>query len=278
VLKPVESYHWRTGDNWEKVGGRKAFAVWSREELAAEYAGTARADKRVLVQEMIAGEDDCLVSAACYFDQNSSLTGAFTTQKLAQGPERFGTGFVVQAVERPEVVELTVRLLKELRFTGIAEVEYKWNSAAKEFQLIEINPRPWDQHRIGAACGMDLMHIAYCEHAGLRIPPSNFTASAKKWIAEDSFVMVALGLAWRGEGKKLRSLFRLIRGDRLYAVWSRRDPLPFLRYLFGSFIPGLTKRVVRAMWSKISGRSGRKAGKENQRIDVCHLEKGGNHG
>lgn len=101
VLKPVASYHWRKGENWAKVGGRKALAVFSREELLGEYAAIALADRRALLQEMVSGGDDCLVSAACYFDRESKLVAAFTTRKLAQAPDGFGTGFIVQAVDRP---------------------------------------------------------------------------------------------------------------------------------------------------------------------------------
>jgi D-aspartate ligase len=276
VLKPVESYHWRKGGNWEKVGGRKAFAVSSREELLAEYAATARADQRVLLQEMISGEDDCLVSACCYFDRDSNPAAAFTTQKLAQSPERFGTGFIVQSVERSEILEPTFRLLRELRFTGIAEVEYKWDSVKREYQLIEINPRPWDQHRLGAAAGVDLMQIAYCEHAGEAMPAVRKRPSSKKWIAEDVFIMTALRLAWRRDGANLRKLFRTASGEHSFAVWSDKDPMPGLGYLFRSFLPGLMGAGVKTMWARLRGRgaSSRQEGVEYGR----HLEKGKSHG
>ena len=55
VVKPVESCDWRTGGNWQKVGQRKALAVWSEEELQYEYTAISRAAERVLLQEMITG-------------------------------------------------------------------------------------------------------------------------------------------------------------------------------------------------------------------------------
>jgi predicted ATP-grasp superfamily ATP-dependent carboligase len=278
VLKPVESYHWRQGGNWAKVGGRKAFAVTSPEELLAEYAATSRAHQRVLLQEMISGEDDCLVSAACYLDRDSNLRAAFTTQKLAQAPERFGTGFIVQAVERPEILGPTEHLLREMKFTGIAEVEYKWDSVKREYQLIEINPRPWDQHRLGNYCGVDLMHVAYCEHAGLAIPVVRQRASPKKWIAEDTFVMTALRLAWKRDTKKLRWLFGVARGERSYAVWSARDPLPFLRYLFRTFLPGLIGAGVQTIWGLVKGGLTGSPSPQQRNEVASNLEKGKSHG
>lgn len=259
ILKPVASYHWRKGGNWEKVGGRKALAVFSPEELLVEYAAIARADRRALLQEMVSGDDDCLVSAACYLDRESNLVAAFTTQKLAQAPEGLGTGFIVQAVERREILDPTMRLLREMRFTGIAEVEYKWDSAKSQYQLIEINPRPWDQHRLGIGCGVNLMHIAYCEHAGLAMPAVSERVSAQKWIAEDTFCMTALGLLWEGDRTKIQSLFRLARGERSYAVWSAKDPFPFFGYLISRFIPGLMQAGARAIWLRFKRTIFRKA-------------------
>src|SRR5262249_37923907 len=73
VLKPLEAHHWRAARNWEIVGGRKAFTVESPEELFAEYAGVARAERRALVQEVVPGGDDGLVVAACYIDRSGTF-------------------------------------------------------------------------------------------------------------------------------------------------------------------------------------------------------------
>jgi len=279
IMKPVESFHWRKGSNWNKVGGRKALAVSSREELFAEYAAVARADPRALLQEMISGSDECLVSAACYFDRESRLRASFTTQKLAQAPDRFGTGFIVQAIDRPEILEPTVRLLEKMHFTGIAEVEYKWDAGRKEYQLIEINPRPWDQHRLGLSCGVNLVHIAYCDRAGLALPIASKRPSAPKWIAEDTFFMTALGLLRRADHTGLRSLFRLAQGKRSYAIWSARDPLPWFCYLIRRFIPGLIAVSARTLWSELRRRIlGDAVRQEKEIVRVSHFDKGKSHG
>jgi predicted ATP-grasp superfamily ATP-dependent carboligase len=253
VLKPVAAHHWRQGGNWEIVGGRKAIAIVSWEQLVAEYAVIAGADRRALLQEMIPGGDDQLLISACYLDCQSNVVAAFNAQKLVQVPEGFGTGCIVQATQRPELIEPAVRLLQSMRFTGIAEVEFKWNAAKSEYQLIEINPRPWDQHRLGKSCGTDLAFLAYCENAGLPRPPITGQVSADKWIAEDTFVFEAFRLLWRRDSK-LRTLLQLARGKRIYAIWSTRDPLPLFAYLFTNFIPRLIATTTRVVWSKFWSR------------------------
>jgi len=259
VLKPVAAYQWRRGRNWELVGGRKAICVTSRDELLAEYAAIAQADERALLQEMVPGGDDSLLIAACYLDRHSNWVAGFNTQKLVQVPESFGTGCIVQTAHRPELIEPTARLLKHMRFTGIAEVEYKWNAAKKEYQLIEINPRPWDQHRLGNACGVDLIYLAYAERAGMPAPAVTTRTAVYKWVAEDTFLTTALRLLWRRD-PKLRALFRLARGRRIYAIWSAQDPLPFLAYLVTRFIPGLIGNAVRSFWTALKTRLFRNTG------------------
>jgi hypothetical protein len=54
----------------------------------------------------------------------------------------------------------------------------------RDHDPIEINPRPWDQHRLGNTCGVDLIYLAYCEHGGLPLPRFETKQSEDKWIAE----------------------------------------------------------------------------------------------
>jgi predicted ATP-grasp superfamily ATP-dependent carboligase len=274
VLKPVAAHHWRQGRNWETVGGRKAINISTREELRAEYAAVARADKRALLQELVPGGDDCLVIAACYLDRDSNWVAGFNTQKLVQIPEGFGTGCVVQSARIPELLERSERLLQTMRFTGIAEVEYKWDAASREYKLIEINPRPWDQHRLGHSIGVDLIRLAYGELAGLPLAAAQPNPATYKWIAEDTFFMAVLRMLW-GRERGIGALFRLARGKRIYAIWSAKDPLPFVAYMLSSFLPGLAGSGLRAL--RHACRKTTASEEEVFKYDK-HVERGKSHG
>jgi len=252
VLKPVSAHQWRAANRWQAVGSRKAIVVSSPEQLLSEYEAVARFDPRVLVQEEIPGGDHCLVIAACYMDRKSEFVAGFNTQKLLQIPEGYGTGCIVQAVDRPELHEPTVRLLQKMGFSGIAEVEYKLDARSGEYQLIEINPRPWDQHRLGKSCGTDLIYLAYCDYAVLARPSFKRTASDQKWIADDAFLLTVIGMLWKRDAR-LGAVLRLARGKRMYGIWSVKDPLPLLALLFWNVIPALFAtglKVIRAPFAK----------------------------
>jgi D-aspartate ligase len=251
VLKPVSAHQWRQAGHWKLVGARKAIAISSAEELVAEYRLISRADPRVLIQEMIPGDDSQLMIAAGYVDRSGNWSAGFTAQKLAQVPAGFGTGCIVQAVNRPELIEPTCRLLKAMNFTGIAEVEYKWDAASRQYQLIEVNPRPWDQHVLGRVSGVDVIHLAYCDHAGLPRPAVAPVRAGTKWIAEDTLVSALLRFAWRRHPQFWR-LLRLTRGKRIYGIWSASDPMPSVAYLM-VFLPGLIGTVLRRLGSALAG-------------------------
>lgn len=276
VLKPVVAQDWRAGANWETVGGRKAIPIRTPEEMRAEYALAARARSRALAQELVTGGDERLSVVACYFDRNSKWASGFNTHKLLQIPEGFGTGCIVELEERTELWAPTQRLLESIGFSGIAEVEYKWDAERQEYLLIEINPRPWDQHRLGKVCGTDLALLAYCEHAGVAAPAPRKRRQSVKWVAEDAFLLNALSLLWKGD-PKLRTMFRLARGKKIYGIWSARDPLPFLVYLATSCIPTLAAGAARVVGATLR-RFRRPAAPQPQPCSLRVLEKGRSDG
>ena len=252
VLKPVSSHYWRKAGKWERVGARKAISVSNPSELRPAYDEVAEADGRVLLQEMIPGGDDELFIAAVYMNRESQAAASFTAQKLVQVPELFGTGCIVRTVCQPDVVESAVRLLREMGYRGVAEVEFKRDRSSGEYKLIEVNARPWDQHRLGYACGVDLIYAAYCDFAGLPLPRMQQDSAEYKWVAEDVWFFAVLRSLWRGDGK-FRTLWRLAVGKRIYAIWAASDPLPFFAYVPKRFLAG----IAGWLWSRVNALFGR---------------------
>src|ERR1035441_4766482 len=118
-----------------------------------------------------------------------------------QIPEGFGPGDIVQPAESPEILPLAQRLLRAIRFTGIAELEFKRDRSDGSYKLIEINARPWDQHRLGHTCGADVIHAAYCDLAGLPVPPLQQHSAGHKWIAEDVYWLLLLRSLWKRDSR-----------------------------------------------------------------------------
>jgi D-aspartate ligase len=246
VVKPVRSADWRGGENWDKVGGRKAFLVQNVVELETEYAQIASVTPEMLIQEWIPGRPDQIVILGGYVGEEGEPLAYFTARKLIQSPEDFGTGCIVESVDLPELLEPTIRLWRALKYRGMAEVEYKRDARTDESKLIEINTRHWDWHRLGMASGVNVSWAAYCDLAGISISKKNPPTLPAKWIAEDATLLYLLRGVYHRE-VRLRSLKKDLSGRRLYGIFAWSDPLPFIYNLFGVFLPGIFRQV----WSKL---------------------------
>jgi D-aspartate ligase len=245
VIKPVSSHQWREGANWEKVGGRKAFLIDSRETLGREYAQVSRAHHELLVQEWIPGKAEEIVVLGGYVGASSELLAYFTARKIIQSPdEYFGTGCVVRSEDIPALFEPTRKLLQALDYRGMAEVEYKFDARTREFKLIEMNARHWDQHELGRASGVNLSWTAYTDLTG---HPSSFRKEPNlqtTWIAEDPLIRHVLRGLYRRD-IKLRALYQQVSPPRIYGTFSWRDPWPFAYCLCTQMIPALGKSFLR---------------------------------
>jgi predicted ATP-grasp superfamily ATP-dependent carboligase len=249
VVKPRIAASWRHKGAWEAVGARKAFLVTNAEELFKEYALIASVSPELMIQEYVEGSDCDIAVCCCFIDMNHEMAAYFTARKLRQNPPLFGTGCAVETTMIPEIVPIAKRLLQAVGYTGIAEVEFKRDSSAGRWFLIEVNPRHWDQHEIGTHVGVNLSWIAYLQMIGrpstavaMRQPTGEF-----KWIAEIEALRLILQNAYsqiqenRGSPSPFRKrlgqycqvvrttlqeLAFLLKGQKVFAVLHRGDPLP----------------------------------------------------
>ena len=127
------------------------------------------------------GPDHMLFTLGVYIDTDGSPLGVFCGRKLRQSPRGVGTCRVGEAVWNDTVVEQGVRLLRELAFTGIAQVEFKYDARDGQFKFIEINPRLWQWHENAAACGVDFPWVAYQHLTGAVVNPTTSRGCRKRW-------------------------------------------------------------------------------------------------
>lgn len=237
VVKPVYAHQWRLPQIWEAVGQRKGIKVEGFAELLAVCRKMSGHQVEFLVQEWVHGDEDQFFVVGAYLNGHSECLGAFTAQKILQFPPDFGLGCLVRSVDNEEVRSLGIRLLERLRCTGIAEVEFKMDSRSGAYRLIEINPRHWDQHSLGAACGVNLTYLAYCDLCGSpgglpsMTPQTGFT-----WVSGSGII------GNLKEDLRKKKLNPSLMGycfpstRKVYALWDWRDPLPFLKAMVYGFM------------------------------------------
>ncbi|HZU41526.1 MAG TPA: hypothetical protein VE994_02560 [Terriglobales bacterium] len=250
VVKPVSSVQWRVGDNWTRVGGRKAFRVDTAEQLRDEYQRLEQVSPELLIQEMIPGAADQIVVLGGYVNEKSDPIAYFTARKLVQAPDDFGTGCVVQSEPIPEIVEPTLKLWRALNYQGMAEVEYKYDPRDGQYKLIEINTRHWDQHQLGRASGINITWAAYCHVSGQPCEDMLKPVQRAQWVAEDTLLLHVLGSMVRPQ-QRTPHLWQKLSRPRIYGISAWNDPMPACRHFVTIIFPS----IVRGVFKKIRGES-----------------------
>jgi len=252
VVKPVIAANWRHAGIRDIVEKQKAIRVSSFDELRQLYAQVEPYDPRVIVQEYIAGPESSLVIFGSYCDERSQVLAYFTGRKLLQYPAKAGTGIVVEACLLPEIVEPSARLLSRLNYSGISEIEYKFDQHRNQYALIEINPRHWDQHGLGSAVGVNLSEVMYAHICGKRMAVTAQSGQKVRWIAEDGFLISMIGNFRHGD-YPWSAYFDVVKGRKLFAVSHWKDPKPGFR-LMRTAVVEILSAVPRAIGRFFAGK------------------------
>ena len=252
VVKPVRSIHWRHGNHWKEVGGRKAFRVENFVQLQEAYDRISPVRAEVLLQEWIPGGTDQIVVWGGYVKLGQEPQAHFTARKLVQSPDEFGTGCVVESFHIPDLLEPSLRLCRVLGYEGIAEVEYKRDARDGALKLIEINARHWDWHELSRVSHANLTWSAYCDLTGIPAQSAGLPVQRAKWIAEDALLTHILASFYGGQSRSLH-LWSALAGRRVYGIFAWNDPLPFLRYSVTTLLPGLARVAIGKIRRSILG-------------------------
>ena len=120
-----------------------------------------------LFQEYIEGLSDRMYTVGIYANRKYDVLAMFTGRKVRGFPPDYGDCVVGQVENVPEELKSLVKnICKEIKYSGIAEFEFKKDARTNEFKLIEINPRSWSWVGITPACNVSLPWIAYCDLVG----------------------------------------------------------------------------------------------------------------
>ncbi len=225
VLKPRDS----AARQWEDETIFKAFKLDNAEQLIATHDYYQRWTDCFIVQEWIEGSDSDLYSCNCYFDRNSQPLATFVARKIRQWPPETGVSCLGEEVRNDTVLEQTLRLFRSVNYHGLGYLEMKRDRRTGEFFIVEPNiGRPTGRSSIAEAGGVPLMYTAYCDAVGLPLPENRQqTYQGVKWIHFRKDLQSSLQYWRRGE-LTIRQWWRSVRGRKAYALFSWKDPWPFI--------------------------------------------------
>ena len=155
IIKPLEAQKWRLKQYANVAGGQKAITVNNRDELIAEYRRIAADDTNLMVQEIITGKDEHLITFLAYCSEVHKPLAHCILSKLRQSPVDFGYCTATVSCHDDIVEQYSKRLLRQSKYTGIVGIDYEYEPRINDYKLIEINTRPVNTTGIAAACGVD---------------------------------------------------------------------------------------------------------------------------
>lgn len=223
VLKP--SYRSST---WTAHTTEKALEAEDREALLETWSRVGTWADEFVVQEWIRGGVDELYSCNVYFSRAGELLASFVARKLRQWPPDTGQSALGEECRNDEARDLSIALLRAAGYRGLGYVEVKRDVVDGRHMIVEPNVgRPTGRSAIAEGGGVPLLYTMYCDATGRPLPePREQRYTGVKWIhlRRDFQASVVL---WRRGDLTVRDWIRSLRGRKVYAVWSIRDPLPF---------------------------------------------------
>ena len=221
----------KEGKTFYHATGKKAFKSTNLLELNEHLKFV---EKRVGLEKSISQElipydgTNKTISFTAFCDKGAIRT-YWMGAKLREHPLDFGTATLTESIYIEDCLTQSKKILKELNFTGVCEVEYLKDSRDNKYKLIEINPRTWLWVGQAINCGINYPLYIYNFLNKITIDfPENYPTGIKWYNPYTDFVFSLQALL----KKKLtiKEYVIQLKGKRLNALWDKSDPIPFFMY------------------------------------------------
>jgi predicted ATP-grasp superfamily ATP-dependent carboligase len=207
---------------------KKAIVVTSDEELSR----TINRDLKevpideLLFQEIIPGDGKQQWSYAGFFVGGEPIA-AYTACRLRQHPPDYGRASTyVVAIHDAQVEEVSKRILKELKYTGLAEVEWKKDLRDNKLKFLEVNARSWGWHSLSESVvgNIPLMYFNYLTAGKYKLIQPVY---GKRWIKWITDIPVVFDLIKQNK-LKIGEYIDSVNHNIVSCEWDKKDPKPML--------------------------------------------------
>jgi len=220
LIKPCEGH---TFFDHFKV---KMFRIENEDELFARYSEIEPLGFKVMIQELIPGDDTQGVNYNSYFVDGAPIA-EFTAKKVRLEPPFLGSPRVIVSKAIPEILEDGRLLLKNMNYSGFSCMEFKKDLRNGIYKLMEINCRNNLSGLLAFTCGINFPWIQY-RH--LLYDELNRATSFKEnvyWIDFDKDLL-RFFISRKEEGYSLKEYLLPYCKEKVFAISSFRDPLPYI--------------------------------------------------
>ncbi|WP_393100377.1 ATP-grasp domain-containing protein [Streptomyces sp. LN325] len=199
--------------------------------LARDWGG----NPGVILQEYLPREEaeDWIVHA--YFDADSTPLAMFTGVKVRSWPPHAGMTANAYVVDNPELADLAARFIKQIGFSGVIDLDLRFDRRDGQYKLLDFNPRMGAQFRLFEnESGIDVVRAMHLDLTGRTVPEGEQRAG-HRYIVEN--IDLPALLAYRRSGYTTPHAPARASGTEL--AWLAGDDLrPFFTMLARFVRPG----------------------------------------
>lgn len=206
----------------------KAWPVADREGLLARYreARELIPPELILIQERIPGGGESQFSYAALCREGKPIA-SLTARRTRQYPVDFGySSSFVETLDVPEIVAPSRRLLAAIRYTGLVEIEYKFDARNGRYKLLDINPRLWTWSPLGGRAGTDFPYLLWRMMMNREVAEQT-GRNGVRWMRLSTDFPAAIHEMLRGR-LNLGEYLRSFRSPVQFALMAADDALPGL--------------------------------------------------
>lgn len=166
-----------------RIGSGSAGVVYGETRSPAAWRAHWERHGALLVQERVP-RSGTAIGVSLLFDAEGRCVLSFAHRRLQQYPNSGGPSTDRESVLAPELVGMSIRLLTELRWQGVAMVEWKYDPKDHGPRLMEINPRFWGSLELAVRSGLDFPALAARAALGETLPdPPPYPAGVRcRWM------------------------------------------------------------------------------------------------
>jgi D-aspartate ligase len=197
----------------------------------------------IMIQELVPGDGTAQYSYAAIWDRGAPV-GALVARRRRQYPVEFGfTSTFVETADAPDVEAAAVRFLASIDYSGLVEIEFKYDARDRLYKILDVNARAWTWMALGAAAGIDFPAMQWALACGEPIAPA-VAASGISWLYFPRDLAASLHEMAAGKLSPLGYL-RSLRRFSASAVFAFDDPWPAVIDIPLSAVRVVTRRLAR---------------------------------
>jgi len=222
---------YRDGDSLGLPAVERYVIVKDRDSFVTAYRAMAARQDSPLAQEYIAGEG---WGVSAVMDAASDPVAVFCHRRIREYPSTGGPSCFCESARDDTLIGYGLKLLKELRWHGVAMVEFRRETSTGRYVLMEVNPRFWGSLPLAIASGVDFPQILYRVARGEPVSPvTDYKLGVRmRYLFQDLLSVPGYLRHRRDRAAFLLAFLRDLLDLRVVdGVFQRDDPIPGLYYL-----------------------------------------------